>query len=124
MAEINNNIPKFQKNIERVDVKKNKEVKVEPAVVEEKAEQQLAPATDAYGKALVINAKDVKGVDIAKSVDEAVALARTNPARLTGSESIFNTIYQDLLESGVNEEDAYIRALQAEEEFLGITAHI
>ncbi len=117
MAEINNNIPNFSKNIEKVDVKKGKEIQIEPTVIDEKAETTYVADTGVLGRSQVRNAK---GADIARSVDEAVMIATKNPALLTGSESIFNTIYNDLIESGMNESDAYMKALMAEEEFLAL----
>ena len=117
MAEINNNIPNFSKNIEKVDVKKGKEIQIEPAVIDEKAETTYVADTGVLGRSQVRNAK---GADIARSVDEAVMIATKNPALLTGSETIFNTIYNDLIESGMNESDAYMKALMAEEEFLAL----
>ena len=117
MAEINNNIPNFSKNIEKVDVKKGKEIQIEPTVIDEKAETTYVADTGVLGRSQVRNAK---GADIARSVDEAVMIATKNPALLTGSETIFNTIYNDLIESGMNESDAYMKALMAEEEFLAL----
>lgn len=117
MAEINNNIPNFSKGIEKVDVKKGKEIPVEPAMVEEKAEQAYVADTGVSGRSQIRN---LKGADVTRSVDEAVMLATKNPALLSGSESIFNIIYNDLLESGMEESDAYMKALMAEEEFLAI----
>lgn len=117
MAEINNNIPKFSKNIEKVDVKKGKDIQIEPAVIEDKAETTYVADTGVLGRSQVRNAK---GADISRSVDEAVMIATKNPALLTGSETIFDTIYNDLIESGMNESDAYMKALMAEEEFLAL----
>ena len=117
MAEINNNIPKFSKNIEKVDVKKSKDIQIEPAVIEDKAETTYVADTGVLGRSQVRNAK---GADISRSVDEAVMIATKNPALLTGSETIFDTIYNDLIESGMNESDAYMKALMAEEEFLAL----
>lgn len=117
MAEINNNIPKFSKNIEKVDVKKSKDIQIEPAVIEEKAETTYVADTGVLGRSQV---RSAKGADISRSVDEAVMIATKNPALLKGSETIFDTIYNDLIESGMNEADAYTKALMAEEEFLAL----
>lgn len=116
MAEINNNIPNFGINSKKVENKTNKEV-VQPQlpVEEECVEYQYVQDTGVLGRSQVTCAKCG---DIAKSVDEAVALAKNNPTLLNSSEGVFNIMYQDFLASGMEESEAYMRALMGEEEFM------
>lgn len=116
MAEINNNIPKFGINNSKVENKVNKEVTVPQQPVEEECvEQQYVQDTGVLGRSQVTCAKCG---DITKSVDEAVALAKNNPTLLTSSEGVFSTLYNDFIASGMEESEAYMRALMGEEEFM------
>lgn len=113
MAEINN-IPNYGINIGKVDAKLNKEVPVEPKV-EEKQEKNYVPDTGVIGRSQV---NHTKGGNIAKSVDAAVELAKSNPTLLSASEGLFDAMYNDFLAQGMEESAAYMKALMAEEEFL------
>lgn len=116
MAEINNNIPSFGINNKKVDNKVNKEPQVQPQVQEECPEHKYVPDTGVLGRSQVKCSKC--GGDITKSVDEAVALAKNNPTLLLGSDRIFDSIYNGLLLEGMEESEAYMKALACEEEFL------
>ena len=116
MAEINNNIPNFGINNKKIDNVPSKEVPtVTPQIEEDVIEQQYIQDTGVIGRSQVTCAKCG---DITKSVEEAVALAKKNPTLQSASESVFNTLYKDLVESGMEESEAYMRALMGEEEFL------
>lgn len=116
MAEINNNIPNFGINSKKVDNKANKEVVIQqPQIEEECVEHQYVQDTGVLGRSQVTCAKCG---DVAKSIDEAVALAKNDPTLLTSSENLFNMIYNDLVANGVEESEAYTRALMCEEEFV------
>lgn len=118
MAEINNNIPKFGfNNIEKIDLHNKNNIDVDAKKIENKDAEQIGIVPDTG----VLGRSQVKTVtDVSKSVDEAVALAKKHPALLTSSEGIFNHFYQQYLESGMDESDAYMKALMAEEEFLAV----
>ena len=116
MAEINN-IPNFGiNNNKKVENLNNKEVVVpQPLVEEECTEHKYVQDTGVLGRSQV---KCAKCGDIAKSIDEAVSLAKNNPTLLTASESMFDTMYKDFKARGMEESEAYMRALLAEEEFM------
>ena len=116
MAEINN-IPNFGiNNNKKVENKNNKDAVAPQIPIEEECvEHQYVQDTGVLGRSQV---KCAKCGDIAKSVDEAIALAKSNPTLLSASESMFDTIYHDFKEQGMEESEAYLRALLAEEEFM------
>ena len=116
MAEINN-IPNFGiNNNKKVENKNNKEAVAPQLPVEEECvEHQYVKDTGVLGRSQV---KCAKCGDVSKSVDEAIALAKNNPTLLTASESMFDTMYKDFKEQGMEESEAYMRALLAEEEFM------
>lgn len=118
MAEINNNsnfvkYPIGKKPIEITN--KEKEVQQQPAQ-HEPQERSYVPDTGVLGRSQVKCSKC--GADITQSVDEAVALAKGNPGLLLGSDRIFDSIYNGLLLEGMEESEAYMKALACEEEFM------
>lgn len=120
MAEINNNsnfvkYPIGKKPIEITN--KEKEVQQQPAQ-HEPQERSYVPDTGVLGRSQVKCSKC--GADITQSVDEAVALAKGNPGLLLGSDRIFDSIYNGLLLEGMEESEAYMKALACEEEFLKV----
>lgn len=119
MAEINNNIPSFgYKKIEKIDKPEQIEKPVEQ---ENKQEQQTyAPDPGVLGRSQV---RPAKGANIAKTIDETVALADRNPALMGCCEGVFDTVYNDLIAQGKNPDDAYMQALYAEEALLEICPH-
>ncbi len=117
MAEINNNIPKFGRNIERIENFNKESIIPETSTGEKNKPMEYIPDTGVLGRSQV---KSTKGGNIQKSVDEAVLLASKNPALMCGCESVFDCIYKDLLAQGMKESDAYMKALLAEEEFLQV----
>lgn len=120
MAEINNNIQKFGINSEKIDKKKNpiKEETRKPTDTEKGQESAYVPDTGVLGRSQV---KRTRGGDISKSVDEAVSLATKHPEILAGSEKLFDCLYADYLQSGMDPSDAYMKALLAEAEFMEIS---
>jgi len=118
MAEINNNIPTFGRNIEKLDNFHKEQKSKSPNINEpNKKDMKYIPDTGVLGRSQV---KSTKGGDVQRSVDEAVLLAQKNPALMCGCESVFDCIYRDCLAQGMNESDAYMKALLAEEEFLQV----
>lgn len=116
MAEINNNIPNFSRNIEKVETKKTKEP--DKSVANENEIQKdtyYVQDTGVLGRSQI---KSANGANISKSVDEAVSLASKNPVLLGSSESMFNSMYEDFISQGMEPSDAYMKALLAEEEFM------
>ncbi len=116
MAEINNNIPSFSRNIEKVEAKKTKEA--DKSLHNESEMSKDAPYIQDTGVLGRSQIKKANGANIAKSVDEAVLLASKNPVLLGSSESMFNTMYEDFIAQGMEPSDAYMKALLAEEEFM------
>ncbi len=119
MAEINNNIPNFGRNTDKIGTKINNEPKKETAVQEEQKEHNYIPDTGILGRSQV---KSIHDADIQKSIEEAVRLAQNNPALLCGCEDIFNHIYNDYIKTGMEPSEAYMKALLAEEELMEIGA--
>lgn len=118
MAEINNNIPNFgYKKVERVNNQETPVVQEATTEQAEHTEQTYTPDTGVLGRSLV---KKSNGANIAKTIDETVNLANSKPEVMCGCESVFDSIYNDLIESGKNPDDAYFEALMAEEAFLEI----
>lgn len=121
MTEINNNISSFGRNVEKVEVPE-KDCKIPCSEkIEEGRQAEYVPDTGVLGRSQV---KRANGGNIAKSVDEAVALAKDNPALLCGCESIYNCLYKDFLEQGDDPAEAHIKALLAEEEFYKCACNI
>ena len=119
MTEINNNnrhnygVNK-NSNIERVDISGNEQLnaKNEPC---EKEIPSYIPDPGVLGRSQV---KGLKTADSTRSVDEAVLLAQKQPVLLTASEDMFETLYEKFVADGIPEHEAYMAALQAEEEFM------
>lgn len=116
MAEINNNITSFGRNIEKIETApKESTTQKAPADEERTKTLEYIPDTGILGRSQV---KKANGGNIAKSVDEAVALAKEAPALLCGCESIFDCVYKDFINQGMEPSEAYTKALLAEEEFM------
>lgn len=120
MAEINNNIPNFGlKKIDKIYTAEPTE-SVIPQHTEPPTEPTYAPDPGVLGRSQV---KRANGGNIAKTVDETVDIAKNNPALMCCCESVFDTVYNDLIAQGKNSDDAYMQALLAEEELLEICPH-
>ncbi len=123
MSEINNNIPNFHRNIDCEKLDKNPKSKqpineiVDPDGI--RNEYKIVPDTGVLGRSQV---KPLRGGDIAKSVDETVDLTKKDPAILTGSETVFNILYEKFIKEGMEPGDAYLQAALAEEEFVEAAA--
>lgn len=122
MAEINNNIPSFGYKSINNNIEKPAPIEKDIAPEKENKKEQPAyvPAADTLGRSQV---RPANGGNIAKTVEETAALANSNPAIFGCCEGLFETIYKDLIAQGINPDDAYYKALSAEEEFLGIVPH-
>ena len=120
MTEINNNIPNFGHKIEKI----NKEAQKPKHTISDKkgskSSTEYVADTGVLGRSQV---KTGKGADIAKSVDEAVALAKNHPGMLYSCDKCFTRLYKTYLAEGMTESDAYIKAMMAEEEFMDIAQH-
>ncbi len=117
MAEINNsNFVKYPIGNKPIEIN-NKEKEAQPQQTsKETQERSYVPDTGVLGRSQVKCSKC--GADITQSVDEAVALAKGNPGLLLGSDRIFDSIYNGLLLEGMEESEAYMKALACEEEFM------
>jgi hypothetical protein len=119
MAEINNNIPSF--GYKKINNNIEKPAQVEKGVMPEdeikKGNSAYTPAAETIGRSQV---RPANGANIAKTVEETIELATNNPALMGCCEGIFCSKYNDYIQSGMNESDAYMKALMAEEELLGI----
>lgn len=118
MAEINNNIPKFGYNIEKIDNKNNKAADVTPSEVQKEVSgQQYVPDTGVLGRSQI---KNPKGADVSRSVDEAVLLAEKYPQLLNCGDELFDVLYEQFVAEGMDEAEAYAKASVAMEEFVEI----
>ena len=121
MTEINNNnrhnygVNK-NSNIERVDISRNEQLnaKNEPC---EKEIPSYIPDPGVLGRSQV---KGLKAADSTRSVDEAVFFAQKQPVLLMSSNDMFEALYEKFVVDGMTEDEAYMAALQAEEEFMSI----
>ena len=120
MAEINNNIPNFGfKKIDKISTAEPT-MPASTDVDTQAPEQTIVPDPGVLGRSQV---KRANGGNIQKTIDETVALANNNPALMGCCEGVFDTIYNDLIAQGINSDDAYRKALLAEEELLEICPH-
>ena len=119
MSEINNNINKirFPKSNFDNNIKGLKPVKPDSTTAEEKPQSAIVPDTGVLGRSQI---HGVKGGDIAKSVDEAVALAQEFPEILESGDSIFDSLYNDFIKAGNSPEEAYAMASTGLMEFMEI----
>jgi len=119
MTEINNNnrhnygVNK-NNNVERVDINKIDQSQVKCDCCEKEPVSYI-PDPGILGRSQV---KSPKNSDSTRSVDEAVLLAQKQPVLLTASEDMFETLYEKFVADGIPEHEAYMAALQAEEEFM------
>ena len=117
MSEINN-IGNYGLNIDKIDKKginKNTEVHTSQEDIKEK---EYVPDTGILGRSQV---KTTKGADISKSVDEAVNMAKNHSTLMQCSEKMFDRLYKYYINEGLSQNEAYEKALLAEEEFLQIS---
>lgn len=120
MTDFNNNINKFRPIEKPVDVKITKtsgEQKAEEKEVVQEQTPKFVQDTGVLGRSQI---KQPKEVGIAKSVDEAVALAMNKTPILTASEKIFENAYERYIAEGRSDADAYMLAALEEDEFLSI----
>ena len=116
MSEINNNnnINRFNK-IDKIETYKNIEKKKpEPEETGVKEQPKYVQDTGVLGRSLV---KDATKTDIARSVDDAVALALEHPDILESGEKIFTAIYDDCMKKGMGPLEAYYIGSEALKEF-------
>lgn len=121
MTEISkNNLGSYSYNIKKVEKEQINEPKQNKKnKTEEVSDYKYAQDTGVLGRSQITSSNEA---NIAKSVDEAVSLATKRPQIMLGSESIFDSVYENLLNEGMEESEAYMHALLAEEEFLGIAS--
>lgn len=120
MAEINNNIPNFGfKKIDKISTAEPT-MPASTDVDTQAKEQTIVPDPGVLGRSQV---KRANGGNISKTIDETCNIANNNPALMGCCEGVFNTVYNDLVAGGMNESDAYMQALLAEEELLEICPH-
>ncbi len=120
MAEINNNIHNYGFKIERIDsIAENTTKHPVETTKDETEEQKYIADPGILGRSQI---QGIKGGNIAKSVNEAVDMAENEPIRLNSSEILFDNMYQNYREAGLSEDDAYLKALLAEDEFLDISS--
>ena len=126
MAEINNNIPKFGYNIEKIDNSKNKTPDINHVEVQAGSEEkQYVPDTGILGRSQI---KNPKGSDVTRSVDETIALCEKYPQIMecgdelfdTFGDELFDTLYEQFLADGMDASEAYTKASLAMEEFVEI----
>ena len=120
MSEINNNMNKirYTRNIEPESKINDSKKLPKDNFVEEKQEDRIQD-TGVLGRSQV---HSVKGSDITKSVDEAVALAIESPEILEAGDPVFDALYEDFLKSGMKPEDAYAMAATGMFEFREIAS--
>lgn len=118
MTEINKSIVNYGYGLDKIEKQPKKEQpKRENNEANKSDEQKYTPDTGVLGRSQVNSSS---GANIAKSVDEAVALASKRPQILTSSDEMFNSIYQKLISEGMDESEAYLQAIMAEDEFLSL----
>ncbi len=118
MAEINNNIPKFGYNIEKIDNSKNKTPDINHVEVQAGSEEiQYVPDTGILGRSQI---KNPKGSDVTRSVDETIALCEKYPQIMECGDELFDTLYEQFLADGMDASEAYTKASLAMEEFVEI----
>ena len=110
MKEINNNIHNYGYQVDKVMTNKDKQTPPPLDNVQETAEKSYIADTGVLGRSQILN-----GANIAKSVDEAVDMAENHPEELLFCEDIVDAMYQNYLDEGLNESDAYMNALLGEE---------
>lgn len=118
MTEINGNIPNFGLNIGKVEPKKEKET-LKQQNIDNEQQQTYIQDTGVLGRSQVVR---TRGGDITKSVDEAVNLAKNHPELLDGGDVVFESVYNTFIDQGMDEADAYLKALSAQTEFMDIAA--
>ena len=72
-------------------------------------EHTYAPDTGVLGRSQVV--KSTKGGNITKSVNEAVTMAKEMPSVMLITDEIFDAAYNEFLEDGMSEDEAYIAAM-------------
>lgn len=121
MTEINKNIANFAFGAKKIEAKKAEKMPVNNSETKDNEQGKYILDNGVIGRSQV----SVKGGDMTKSIDEAVALARTNPLLLGCSETFFDAAYTNFQTQGMSAEDAYFNALLASDEFFGLAqAHV
>ena len=110
MAEVNNNIPNFGRNIEKVDSRNNTVQKEH--VIKEENDKNYVPDTGVLGRSQV--------KETVSSADEAVMMLKKNPHVMEASDKIFDIIYKKYIDEGLDPSQAYLNALEAQKEFVAI----
>ena len=118
MTEINGNIPNFGLNIGKVEPKKEKET-LKQQNIDNEQQQTYIQDTGVLGRSQVVR---TRGGDITRSVDEAVNLAKNHPELLDGGDVVFESVYNTFVDQGMDESDAYLKALSAQTEFMDIAS--
>lgn len=117
MTEINKNIVKYVYGVDKTNKQAIPEKKSElKNQIQADEDPKYTPDTGVLGRSQVNTAAN--GANITKSVEEAVALATKKPQILLSSENIYDTIYKRLIADGMEESEAHMHALMAEDEFL------
>ena len=116
MAEINNNIPNFGPKVDKINKKETQRYSQPENKIEDIKQNEYVPDTGVIGRSQI----KAKNNDISKSVMDAVNLAKSNPALLKGSETIFEKLSEEYTKQGMQPSEAYEKALIAEEEFLAM----
>ena len=115
--EINKNIVKYVYGVDKTNKQAIPEKKSElKNQIQADEDPKYTPDTGVLGRSQVNTAAN--GANITKSVEEAVALATKKPQILLSSENIYDTIYKRLIADGMEESEAHMHALMAEDEFL------
>ena len=119
MSEINNNVNNIRlpKNHFDKNINDSKKVKPENIPAEEQPSLNIVPDTGILGRSQI---HSTKGGDIAKSVDEAVALAHEYPEILKTGDEMFDALYDDFIKAGNSPEEAYAMASTGIMEFMEI----
>ncbi|MBQ9245421.1 hypothetical protein IJ182_04040 [bacterium] len=119
MSEINSNINKIRFNSKIENINKSAESKksVEGNEVKESTEQNIVPDTGVLGRSQIVS---TKGMDCTQSIDEAVKLANECPEILKTGDDMFDSLYEEFLNSGMKPDEAYSMASMGMHEFMEI----
>ncbi len=119
MTEINNGrnpnlINNQYLNINKVEKEPANVVEVAAEVEEKTSENEGLRDTGVFGRSQIAT---TLGADVSKSVDEAVALVKTNPDFARLQNDFFETMYEHYIEQGYSSFSAYTCASVAVSEF-------
>lgn len=130
MTEINNRLTGYDFTTDKINAAKGQKGNEKPVKTEKTEEDEqpvYAQDNGAYGRSLVKHdikttgkkAQDVGG-DINDTVNKTIFIATYHPGALRGSEDVFNTLYDRFRSEGSTDDEAYMKALLGEEEFLSM----